>query len=97
LPSLNKLHSDYKDNGLKVLLVDMQETKEIVTSFIRRNGYSPTVLLDTDGKVAEMYSVFGIPVVYLIDKQGKLVSKAVGYLDWSSQEMISKIEALINE
>ena len=48
----------------------MKEESSFVASFIEKNGYSPKVLLDLDGKVAKKYDVFGIPVSYLIDKEG---------------------------
>ena len=97
MPSLEQLNRESKENGLKILLVDIEEKKEIVASFITGNNYSSTVLLDIDGKVAGAYSVFSIPVAYLIDKQQNVAFKAAGYTDWSSQEMSSKINGLIKE
>lgn len=87
----------YKDNDLKVLLINLKEQEEVVTSFISRSNYSSTVLLDLEGKVSEMYSVYGIPVSYLIDKQGKVAYRFVGSVDWSSPERISLVDDLINE
>jgi thioredoxin-related protein len=78
-------------------LINLKEDKKLVTSFMSKNGYSSTVLLDVDGKVAEKYSVYGIPVSYLIDKQGQVVFRSPGFLDWSSSKMNSLVESLINE
>ena len=97
MPSLEELNQQYKDNGLKILLVDLREEAELVASFISDKNYSSTVLLDTTGKVADLYSVYGIPVSYLIDKQGKIALRSPGYLDWSSARMVSMVSNLINE
>jgi thiol-disulfide isomerase/thioredoxin len=97
LPSIEELAQQYKDNGLKILLINLKEKDELVTSFVSRNNYSSTVLLDVDGKVAEKYSVFGIPVSYLIDKHGKVVTRSPGFVDWSSPKKISLVNNLINE
>jgi thiol-disulfide isomerase/thioredoxin len=97
LPSIEELAQQYKDNGLKILLINLKEKDELVTSFVSRNNYSSTVLLDVDGKVAEKYSVFGIPVSYLIDKHGKVVTRSLGFVDWSSSKKISLVNNLIEE
>lgn len=60
-------------------------------------GYSNTVLLDMDGDVARKYQAIGIPISFIIDKNGKIFSKLVGYVDWKSSKMKSAIEDLINE
>ena len=97
MPSLEKLEHQYKDEDLKILLVNMNETQEQVTSFIKSKNYSSTVLLDSKGKVSTAYSVFGIPVAFLIDRRGAVVFRAVGYLDWSSRKMQSTLDLLIKE
>ena len=97
MPSLEKLGQQYKDNGLKILLINLKEEEGLVTSFISDNNYSSTVLLDVDGQVAKAYSVYGIPVSFLIDKQGKAVSRSNGFVDWSSSKRISLVKSLIDE
>ena len=97
MPSIEDLAQQYKDNGLKILLINLKEKEELVTSFVRDNNYSSTVLLDVDGKVAEKYSVYGIPVSYLIDKQGKVAFRSPGFVDWSSSSRISQVSNLIKE
>jgi thiol-disulfide isomerase/thioredoxin len=97
LPSIEKLNRRYKDGDLKILLINLKEEKEWVASFMKSNSYSSTVLLDKDGKVAQTYSVFGIPVSYLIDKRGNIAFRYSGYLDWSSDEMNSILSDLFSE
>ena len=82
---------------MKILLINLKEEREWVTSFINRNKYSSTVLFDTDGKIAKNYSVYGIPVSYLIDKKGNVAFQAPGELDWSSSKMSSFLSSVINE
>lgn len=97
MPSLETINEKYNDNELKVLLINLQEKEDLVSNFMRQNNYTSTVLLDSEGKVAEKYSVFGIPVAYLIDKQGKVAFQSPGYLDWSSTRMRSLVSSLIDE
>jgi thioredoxin-related protein len=94
---VEKLNQQYNNNDLKILLINLKEEKKLVTSFIRDKNYSSSVLLDTEGEVAKIYSVYGIPVSYLVDKQGKIALQLTGEVDWSSAKMNLIIDNLINE
>lgn len=97
MPSLDKFKREYEEKGVQVLLINMSEKLPIVASFMKENNYSSRVLLDLDGKVAKKYDVFGIPVSYLIDKEGRIVYKLSGIVDWSSREIRSLVNNLISE
>lgn len=97
MPSIEELNQQYKNNGLKILLVNLKEEEEVVASFISKNNYSSTVLLDIAGNVADLYSVYGIPVSYLIDKEGKVAFRSPGFLDWGSKKMSTLVSNLIKE
>jgi len=97
LPSLDKFKLEYEEKGVQVLLINMSEKSPIVASFMKENNYSSRVLLDLDGKVAKKYDVFGIPVSYLIDKEGRIVYRLSGIVDWSSREIRSLVNNLISE
>ena len=47
---------------------------------------------DTTGRV---YGVFGPPTVYFVDRQGRLVGRAVGAKDWESEPMRRLVESLV--
>ena len=97
MPSLDKLNREYKDKGLQVLLINMSEKPSLVASFMEKNNYSSRVLLDLEGIVAKNYDVFGIPVSYLIDEQGRIVYRLTGVVDWSSEEIRTLVDNLISE
>ena len=70
IPDLIKLNAEYKDKGLKILAIDIGESQKKVESFVKEQGISYTVLLDTDNKVASQYGIMGIPNNILLDKDG---------------------------
>lgn len=72
IPDLIRLNSNYKNKGLKILAIDIGESKKKVESFIKQEGIDYTVLLDTDNKVAGQYRVMGIPTNILLDKEGSI-------------------------
>ena len=97
LPSLDKLNREYANKGLQVLLINMKEQPSSITSFMEKHNYSSRVLLDLEGEVAKKYDVFGIPVSFLIDKDGRVVYRLSGFVDWDSKEIRSLVHNLIND
>jgi thioredoxin-related protein len=96
LPSLESLHQQFKDDPFVILAIDIKESKDAVLKSVRRNGLSYTNLLDTDGQVSAQYGVSSTPVKFLVDRQGNMVTAAMGYRDWSKDDFKSLIQSLIN-
>jgi hypothetical protein len=96
LPSVNKLYTEFKGNGLEVLLIDFREEPELVRRTVRERGYVAPVLLDQSGEVTgKVYGVWGPPTVYFVDRRGELVGRAVGPRGWGSPKARAFIEALL--
>ncbi len=70
IPILKEYYNDLKDDGLKVLGIDIQESKKKVNSFIRKNLINYPVVLDSKADVARLYKVVGIPLNIILDKNG---------------------------
>jgi peroxiredoxin len=97
LPSLVKLYDEFKDKGFIILAVDINEKKEIVQRYVEKQKIFLPVLLDTDGKVANTYSVRAHPDHFLIDRVGEFIGKTVGARDWQSIEHRNLIRYLLEQ
>lgn len=91
LPALARLREEYGPKGLEVLSIDLREDPDTITNYLESESLSLHVLLDKDGSVANAYGVRGIPSMFVIDKQGNMSQKFVGY----SAGMEEKLEELI--
>jgi cytochrome c biogenesis protein CcmG/thiol:disulfide interchange protein DsbE len=49
--------------------------------FLRQEGTAYPSLMDSDGRTAIAYGVFGVPETFFIDPEGRIVEKHVGPLD----------------
>ena len=58
MPSIEGLRQNYPVESLKILMINTGESKGLVEAFIRRSNYSFSVLLDSEGGVAQ--EVLGI-------------------------------------
>jgi peroxiredoxin len=70
VPILKEYYNDLKDDGLKVLGIDIQESKKKVHSFVEKNRINYPVALDSNAEVARLYQVVGIPLNIVLDKKG---------------------------
>jgi hypothetical protein len=96
LPSVNRIYSELKNQGLEVLLVDIRESPDLVKRTVQERGYVAPVLLDRSGDVAgKDWGVWGTPTAYIIDRQGRLVGMMIGPRDWSKPEARTFVRALL--
>jgi peroxiredoxin len=87
VPGLEKLHKAYKDKGLVLLAVSMDEGGwDEVRSFITESGITYTVLKGTED-VAAKYQVRSIPMMLVLNKEGKISKR---YLGMGSDEDLEK-------
>jgi len=74
-PLLEQLHRDHPE--LIVLLVDSNESPDIVQQFAAEFEITHPILLDQDGEVLKLYQVFAIPTVLFIDADGVIQAKVI--------------------
>jgi peroxiredoxin len=86
MPAMEKLHREFKKDGLEVVAVNLRESKEEVREFFNELKLTFTALLDKDGEVSQEYGVWSLPLSYFIDQKGRFVGKAIGAREWDSQE-----------
>ena len=95
MPSMEKLWQKFKEENFVILAVDLREGKEKVNSFMKANGYTFPVLLDSRGGVAKTYGIMSIPTTYLVDPEGRIVGRALGPRNWASEDAFRLIEHLL--
>ena len=87
MPStIEQLHQEYKDRGLVVLAVDIEEKPEVVGRWVKGKSLTMPILLDVDGTVNNAWGVTSTPTVFLVGRDGRLVAKAVGNRAWTSDK-----------
>ena len=95
MPSMESLYGRYKEKGLEILAVNTRESREQVLAFVKENGLSFPVALDIDGKVSDSYGVQAIPTSFIIDREGKIITRVVGSIDWDTPKIRTAFEHLL--
>ena len=96
---MQKTVTKFKDDpDVKFVFVDTWETSDKkeknAADFIASHNYDFHVLMDNDSKVVEQFKVEGIPTKFVIDKNGIIRFKAVGF-DGSDDKLVTELSTMI--
>ena len=96
MPStIERVHQELRDLGLVVLAINLGEKPDLVAGWVKSHGVTSTVLLDAKGEVAKKYDIAYTPTVFLVDRGGKLVGKAIGERQWTGEQGRALLRALL--
>jgi peroxiredoxin len=80
---LQKLHEKYSGKGLVILGFNCSDDKKIALEFLGENGATFPTILDSSDAATKVgfrdYKMSGVPLNYIIDKEGKVVDAWYGY------------------
>jgi peroxiredoxin len=79
LPIITEVTSSLKDKDVVFLAVNIQETPAQIKEFLEKKNLKVSVGLDSEGKVAEMYQVRGIPQTVIVGKDGNVAEVHIGF------------------
>lgn len=87
-----------KDENVKFLFVNAWERvadkKTNAEDFIAKKKYTFHVLMDYENKVISDFGVQGIPTKFIVDKNGNIRFKSVGF-SGNTDHMVKEIEAMV--
>lgn len=78
LPAIDAIYQKYKEHGLRVLAVDVQEQPALVQDFTQQSAVSFLPVLDETGAVARRYRVRGLPTSFYVNREGTITAVQVG-------------------
>lgn len=91
IPHFKKLHQQYSGQGLVILGVSLDEAgRDHVKEFMKENSIPYPIAMSNDKIVEDFGGIRGIPTTFVIDRDGKIVSKLVGYHDLEEFESLIK-------
>ncbi|HKQ60560.1 MAG TPA: TlpA disulfide reductase family protein [Candidatus Polarisedimenticolaceae bacterium] len=76
IPMLRELYQAYGDQGLTILAIS-DEDREVLRAFVQAQGIPYPNLIGND-ELGEQYGVLGLPMAFLVDREGKIVESFLG-------------------
>ncbi len=77
-PLLERASNLYRDRGLVVVGVNIQDLEPEARRFIRETKATYLEVRDRDGAVSRAYGTTGVPETFFIDREGRIVRKFPG-------------------
>ena len=94
MPSMQKLHQKFKDKDFVMVAINLQESASRVEQFYKEHKLTFTTLLDITGDVGAGLGIRSIPTTFILDKNGRIIGKALGAREWEGKKSIALFEYL---
>jgi peroxiredoxin len=96
MPSMDKLHQQFRQEKFKILAVSVDiSAADVVAPFMKDHNLTFQALIDPAGTILTTYGVNSIPQSFIIDKQGHLIKRIIGPIDWATPEMFGFFRDLV--
>ena len=94
MPSMEKLHQKFKDKDFVMVAINLQESASKIKQFYKEYKLTFTTLLDSTGDVGAGLGIRSIPTTFILDKNGRILGKALGPREWEGRKSIALFEYL---
>jgi len=96
-PYMNSLNSDFKNEGLQVIAVNLDEDINEAYRFLEKVPANFLIAQDRQQKCAKAFELQAMPTSYLIDRQGVVRHIHLGFRSGEVGELQEKIKQLLAE
>ncbi len=88
IPDFQAFHEKYEAQGVKIIGIALDEQgAEIVQPFVEEMNMTYLSLIDTSQMAAAKFGgIYGIPTTFIIDREGMVRKKHVGYMSYENLE-----------
>ena len=93
-PWMNKLQEQYQRDGFEIVAVNLDTSRKEAEAFLAKIPANFDVAFDKTGKTAKQYKLKAMPSSFLIDRNGNLVHKSLGYRTEEKKIIEAKIQEL---
>jgi peroxiredoxin len=102
MPALQRLYEALEPAGLSVVAVSVDNAAlglgsaaDDVRAFVAEYGIGFTILLDPESAIENVFQVTGLPMTYVIRRDGRIHSKVLGPREWDDPGTQAEIRQLL--
>ncbi|WP_417672028.1 TlpA family protein disulfide reductase [Roseibium sp.] len=96
MPSLARLNRAMPSDSFAVLAVNVGDKDERISDFLAQIDHEGLpVLLDRNSTLPSQWFIRGLPVSYVLDREGKVAFGAIGGREWDAPGIQDALRALI--
>ena len=97
MPAMERLAQKLKDKSFVVVAVNMMEPLPVVKKFVARLKLTYDIVMDESGDIGGNYAANNLPLTYILDKQGRIIRRAVGARVWDNEDSIAFFNELLTK
>lgn len=93
IPGFINVYNKYKRKGLEIIGISLDTAgADVVAEFVKKYSINYPVALDKSATQQKYGGVTGIPTTFIIDRQGRIAKRHVGYMDQTAfEKMVSPL------
>ena len=91
--ALERAWRAYRESGVWIVGVDIQDTDQEARTFLREFGVTYPSGPDPDGQITVAYGVIGLPTTFFVSREGTIERRWVGAI--SEERIVSWIDELV--
>ena len=98
LPRLEPLYQKYRDQGLSVIAIENSRNRQGAQKWLAENPLSYPCLENGEGDaeiVYELFHVQGMPTSYILDAEGRVLFKHLGFSKGDEEKMEEEIKRVM--
>lgn len=80
MPFFNELYKTYRDSGVVVIGINLDEPSGKVQAFVEKMEIEYPIAVGRSGREGKAFGgIMGLPTTFVVDPSGKIRARAVGY------------------
>ena len=100
LDAIAEVYDEWQEEtGVKIIAVSIDQAQNVhkVKPLVSNHGWEYEVFLDTNEDLKRAFGIQMIPYTMIVDGQGNIAYKHIGYTDGDEDELIAKVRELIGQ
>jgi len=97
IPSLNRLLAKMRSKPFELVSINYAESPETIAAFLKQVRVDFPVLMDRDASVATQWNVIAFPSTFVIGPDGKIRYGVNAAISWDSQDVVDKLNKLLEQ
>lgn len=97
MPSIERLHHAMNGTDFQIVAVNVGERSAQVADFISKSKYTFPIYLDESNRLSSAFASRGIPVTYIINKEGQMTAMRTGAMEFDHPGLITLFKELADE
>ncbi len=94
-PWMNEMQEKYGDDGLVIIAVNLDNEPSDADKFLQQYPANFSIAYDHDRQLANQYSVEAMPSSYLIDRDGSVIERHLGFKSGKTSDYEAAIVAAL--